>query len=86
MRKKIIIASIFLLIISIFMCIYGTNQYFYYKKYTINVNYIEIPPSTITKNEAIKQMTIATNISYLGVILLIISIILIFIGYYLKEK
>ena len=85
MRKKIVIAGFLLLIISIILCLYGLNQYFQYKDYSENGSYIEIP-SKFTKTEAKEQVALGTNISYIGLFLLIISIILVIIGVYIKEK
>lgn len=82
MRKKIIIAGIFLLIIGILLFIYGNNQYNYYKEKT-EVSYLEIPNTgNIADYET--QMGVGTTISYIGLFILFIGIILMVIGFFFK--
>jgi uncharacterized membrane protein len=82
MRKKIIIAGIFLLIIGILFFIYGNNQYNYYKEKT-EVSYVEIPKSeNLVDYET--QMGVGTTISYIGIFMLFIGILLMVIGFFFK--
>lgn len=84
MKKKIISIGIILIIIGISLYIYGHNHYNHYKQYSEN-SYIEIP-SKINKTESQAQMSFGTTISYIGVLILFISALLIAIGFFLKEN
>ena len=84
MRTKIIILGIIVLIIGIFLFIYGNNHYNYYEQKS-EKSYIEIP-NTNNKADAEKEMAFGTTVSYIGIFTLFLSGLLIVIGFYLKDN
>lgn len=85
MRKKLIIIGIIVLIIGIILFAYGNNHYNYYNEKQVDTSFIEIP-NTINIEDFENEMDYGRNVSNIGIIGLVISVILIAIGLILKEN
>jgi len=84
MRPKIIILGLIVLIIGIFLFIYGNNHYNFYEQKTETNNVVEIP-NTNNNADVEKEMEFGTTVKFIGVFILVLSVIIFIIGFY-KEK
>ena len=85
MRPKIIILGTIILIIGILLFIYGNNHYNYYEQKNETNNVVEIP-NTNNNADVEKEMAFGTTVKFIGIFLLVLSILLFAIGFFLKEK
>ena len=83
MRKKILIFGVIVLIIGILLYAYGSNHYNYYNN-DVDRGFIEISNNNDNPN-AEEEMEYGQNVSYVGIIGIILSLILIIAGLILKE-
>jgi hypothetical protein len=82
MRPNIIILGLIILIIGIFLFIYGNNHYSFYEQKS-EINYIEIPN---TNNADVdKEMAFGTTVKYFGIFILALSALILAIGFYKKD-
>jgi len=84
MRPKIIIIGLIVLIIGILLFAYGYNYYNFYEQKN-ETNYLEIP-NTNNNVDVEKEMAFGTTVEFIGVFILVLSIILLVIGFFRKEK
>ena len=85
MRPKIIILGLIILIIGIFLFIYGNNHYSFYEQKKETTNVVEIP-NTNNNDDVEKEMAFGTTVKFIGIFILVLSILIFAIGFFLKEK
>ncbi|PNX47451.1 MAG: hypothetical protein BV456_10970 [Thermoplasmata archaeon M8B2D] len=84
MRPKTIIIGLIVLIIGILLFAYGYNYYNFYEQKN-ETSYLEIP-NTNDNVDVEKEMAFGTTVEFIGVFILVLSIILLIIGFFRKEK
>ena len=85
MRPKIIILCTIILIIGILLFIYGNNHYSFYEQKNESNTVVEIPNTNNNANVE-KEMAFGTTVKFIGIFLLVLSILLFSISFFIKEK